>query len=364
VSGTLKVLLVEDDPGDAQLIRASLSGSNRFAVEQCGGLEEALPRLRAEPFDLVLVGLSPPAGVGLRALEQLRQTAPSIPVVAMMPGEDDALEMEVLRAGAQECLVKGSATAGSGVARALRRAVHRNQARQGRLEAGGRQDDLLSLISHELRTPLTVIVGRAQMLLEGTPDPAAVRRGLEAIHGAARALSELADGLLDFSRIASGRLSLSPALVDVRTALQPALDRAAQHAGRKKAQITTSMDPEAVVWADPDRLQQALATLLVNGVTRAPENGRVELTVCRVGGQVEIRVADDGNGIARDVLPHVFERFGVVNRASGSLGHGLALALVKRLAEMHGGAAFAESEGEGRGAVFAIRLPGGPAADA
>jgi signal transduction histidine kinase len=360
VNSALRILLVGNDPGDVRLIRESLADAGGFVLEQCGRLDDGFRLLGEERFDLLLLDLSL-VDDRIKTLEQVRRLAPAIPVVVLTDVKDEALGIELLRTGAQDCLIKGTGTAGGQFVRALRCAVERKKLEEELLEANRKKDDFLSIVSHELRTPLTVILGRTQMLLEGTPDSEAVRKGLEAIYGSARVLTELVDDLLDISRIVSGRLHLTPRLVSVRDALQAALDRVSRNAEFKQVQIRASADQEAVIWADPARLQQVLSNLLANGVKCARQHGHVDVTVRRIDGQVEIRVADDGRGIAPELLPHVFDRLTAAKRSPGGLG--LSLAIVKHLTEMHGGVVMADSKGEGQGAAFSIRLPSRPAAD-
>jgi signal transduction histidine kinase len=113
------------------------------------------------------------------------------------------------------------------------------------------------------------------------------------------------------------------------------------------------------VYGDPDRLQQVVLNLLTNAIKFTDADGVIDVRLARDGTHLEIAVADTGQGIAPDVLPCVFDRFrqgdSSSTRTQGGLGIGLAL--VKNLAELHGGTATAESAGVGRGATFRVRLP-------
>jgi signal transduction histidine kinase len=114
-----------------------------------------------------------------------------------------------------------------------------------------------------------------------------------------------------------------------------------------------------MVSADPDRMQQVIWNLLSNAVKFTPEGGSVEISLRRVGAQAEMVVKDTGAGIDPDFLPHVFEHFRQADSTSTRKhgGLGLGLAIVRRLVELHGGTVAAESEGEGSGATFRIRVP-------
>jgi len=362
-SSGLRILLVEDNLGDVRLVTESLADPARFDVVSCGRLDEALKQLGEQQFDVVVTDLSLPDATGLKALVQLRAQAPAMPIVVLTGLEDEALGMELMHAGAQDYLVKGEGTSsGYHLARALRYAVERKRLDEELRYANRTKDEFLAMLSHELRTPLTVILGRSQMLLEGAPDAQTTRHGLEAIHGSARVLTRLVDDLLDISRIVSGKLHLARRLVSVNSVLQAALDGIHPTAAAKQIQIKISADPEAMTWGDPTRLQQVLWNLLANSVKFVEQNGRIDVSVRRFDGQVEIRVRDDGRGISPDFLPHVFDRFSQAGR--GHSGLGLGLAIVRYLTEMHGGEVTAESSGEGQGATFTVVLPSRAAADA
>src|SRR5262249_12266211 len=128
----------------------------------------------------------------------------------------------------------------------------------------------------------------------------------------------------------------------------------------KELTVSLDLDPRVgPVSGDPDRLQQVVWNLLTNSVKFTNKSGRIDISLQPEGTEAVLRVKDTGIGIAPDLLPHVFERFrqgtSSASRTHGGLGIGLAL--VKHLAEMHGGSAKAESDGEGRGAVFTVRFP-------
>jgi CheY-like chemotaxis protein len=114
------------------------------------------------------------------------------------------------------------------------------------------------------------------------------------------------------------------------------------------------------VAGDPDRLQQIVWNLLSNAIRFTPAGGRIDVWLEAHQGQEQIRVVDTGSGIKREFLPHVFERFRQADASSSRThsGLGIGLALVRHLVELHGGAVVAESEGEGHGAIFSVRLPG------
>jgi signal transduction histidine kinase/ActR/RegA family two-component response regulator len=228
-------------------------------------------------------------------------------------------------------------------------------------EASHLKDDFLATVSHELRTPLNAVLGWARMLIAKQLTPEREAHALDTIERNAASLAHIIDDLLDVSRIIAGRLQMSLQPVDIATLSQAAVDVVKPLAGQKRIDLRFSAGPDgpALVSGDGERLQQVIWNLLTNAVKFTGEGGRVDVSIAAVGSMVELRVADTGQGISPDFLPHIFERFrqadGAPSRRHGGLGLGLAIA--RQLVEMHGGSVRAVSEGVGRGATFTVRLP-------
>jgi len=198
------------------------------------------------------------------------------------------------------------------------------------------------------------------MLRSGEVQGAAVTRALDVIMRNANAQVQLIDDMLDVSRIVTGKMRLDVRPVDLRAVVEAALDVVRPAAEAKDIRLQAVLDPSAFgVTGDPDRLQQVIWNLLINAVKFTPRDGRIQVHLQRVNSHVEIQVSDSGQGIAPDVLPHVFERFqqGDSTSTRRHTGLGLGLALVRHLVELHGGTVEASSAGEGQGATFTVKLP-------
>ncbi|HET8796082.1 MAG TPA: ATP-binding protein, partial [Thermoanaerobaculia bacterium] len=227
-------------------------------------------------------------------------------------------------------------------------------------EANRAKDDFLATLSHELRTPMTAILGWSRMLQEGGLDEETYASAIEAILRSAHAQALLIDDVLDMSRIIAGKMQLDPQPVDVVDTVQAALRTVRPAADAKGVALEFQQRPGcSLVTGDPNRLQQIVWNLLSNAIKFTPRGGDVIARVEQSGSFVRLTVRDSGRGIAPEFLPHVFEPFrqaeNVTTRTQGGLG--LGLAIVKQLVELHGGNISAHSEGEGRGATFAIELP-------
>jgi hypothetical protein len=222
------------------------------------------------------------------------------------------------------------------------------------------KDEFLALVSHELRSPLNAILGWTRILRQGRPDNELYDRATEIIERSARMQSQLIEDLMDTARIISGKLRLEVHPVNLVTVIEKALDVVRPAAEAKGVALETRLDHDAgQITGDPDRLQQVVWNLLSNAVKFTKGGGRVEVTLERVDPYIQLTVRDTGRGIKPEFLPRVFERYHQAD-ASGARrasGLGLGLSLVRQLVELHGGNVAAESEGEGKGATFIVRLP-------
>ena len=237
----------------------------------------------------------------------------------------------------------------------------REQAAREQAETANRvKDEFLAVVSHELRTPLNAINGWVYMLLSGTMDNTTQLHALKSIQRQVRSQGQLIEDLLDVSRITSGKLRLELHEIHPSAVIAAALDVVRPAAEAKQIVLISELDPAvSAVSADPERLQQVIWNLLSNAIKFTPNGGRVEIRSHRTDSAVEIVVADTGQGISEEFLPHVFERFRQADSSTARThgGLGLGLAIVRHLIELHGGTVHAASAGKGKGATFTVRVP-------
>ena len=237
-------------------------------------------------------------------------------------------------------------------------------ARREAEEANRLKDHFLSTVSHELRTPLNAILGWADMLRSGLLAEARRDRALQAIYDNAQRQVQLIGDLLDVSRIMSGKLRFERTTIDVQSVIQSALSVIEPAAHAKAIDLVVNQHPTVITsFGDASRLQQVVWNLLSNAVKFTPNGGAVHVDVRDDGNVVEIIVRDTGIGIPRAFLPFVFDPF---RQADGSTtrsydGLGLGLSIARQIVEAHGGSVHADSEGDGKGAQFTLRLPVGSA---
>ncbi|WP_017651762.1 PAS domain S-box protein [Fortiea contorta] len=232
--------------------------------------------------------------------------------------------------------------------------------REEAVRANRIKDEFLAVLSHELRSPLNPILGWSKMLLAGKLDAAKTKLAITTIERNAKLQSELIEDLLDVSRILQGKLSLNVNPVNLAGTIQAAMETVRLAAQAKSIDLQLNLDPAVgQVAGDATRLQQVVWNLLSNAVKFTPTQGKVEITLTKLGEQAQIQVTDTGKGISPEFLPYVFDYFrqedGKTTRKFGGLG--LGLAIVRHLVELHGGTIRATSQGEELGATFTVRLP-------
>lgn len=370
----LSVLLIEDNPGDVRLIQEMLveAKPTAFNLACVDRLSDGLARLSETEFDVVLLDLSLPDSSGLDTFVTLHSAAEELPVVILSGLNDETTAVECVNAGAQDYLIKDEVNSHL-LIRSLRYAVARGlletersellarerAARTQAEEANRAKDEFLAIVSHELRTPLNAMLGWSRMLAAGKLDPTNIRRGIDAIERNARSQTQLIGDLLDISRITTGKLQLNARPLKLDSIITDTIDAIGPGAQAKQISLEVTVDDAGFISGDPDRLQQIVWNLLSNAVKFTPTAGRVEVSVNRVGTYVQLVIADTGQGISAEFLPHVFERFrqadSSTTRKFGGLG--LGLSIVRHLVELHGGLIQAHSDGENQGARFTVMFP-------
>jgi two-component system phosphate regulon sensor histidine kinase PhoR len=217
--------------------------------------------------------------------------------------------------------------------------------------------DFVSNVSHELRTPLSSISLMIETILEHDGDEEALDLFLPQVKREIDRMVHLVEDLLDLARSEWGRLRLRREDVDLTSVSGNIVKTFEPRAAQLGVELTMRGDP-ARINGDPDRLAQVLVNLIENALRHTPAGGSVTISVESHDGTATLVVSDTGVGIPYNDLPHVFERFYVVDRsrARESTGTGLGLSIVKQVVEAHGGTVVADSE-FGLGATFRCVFP-------
>lgn len=372
-SNALTILLVEDNPGDARLVRAMLDEASRLSITlaHVARLGDALEHLHDCPSDVVLLDLSLPDAQGLETVTRLHTAVPHMPIVVMSGCDDEALAVEGVRSGAQDYLVKGRVDSDL-LVRSLRYAIERQRAddrlmaQAQALEAKTReQDAFIYTVSHDLKTPLVSLQGMAGILAEEYADKLDDEGQLyiRRISANAARMQILLTDLLEISRI--GRADTTREAIDLAEVVAEVTEQLRHTLGARHATVDVGAGvngggggPLPTVWASRVRMYQVFTNLIDNAVkyTPAARAPRIEITAHERVDSWAIAVRDNGAGIP----PAYHEKvFGIFQRLPDGKalypdGNGVGLAIVARIIDAHGGALWLESDGAGTTFFFSL----------
>lgn len=409
---TIKILLVEDNPADADLLGEILDEADetQWSLVHVDKLKVALHTLSENHFDVVLLDLSLPDKQGLSTVVQTHEAAPDLPIVVLTGLNDKVTALEALREGAQDYLVKGKIDSDL-LVRAIRHAIERTQilkklrhseellqqlneeleqrvqeqteelrqknqylrseiTERQRLEEELRnalvkekelsnlKSNIISVVSHEYRTPLATILSSAE-LLEHYSDKWSEekkQRHFHRIQSSVHHLTQLVSDVLVLSKAEAGKLEFNPSLLDLV---------AFCHELVEEFQLTTKTEHTISFYSygsckeaylDEKLLRQFLTNLLSNAIKYSPEGGNIRFDLVYKFDQAIFRIRDGGIGIPREDQAQLFETFYRSSNVGTIPGTGLGLAIVKKCVEVHKGQIAVESE-VGAGTTFTITLP-------
>jgi len=362
------VLLIEDNSGDADLVRLRLvEGCPQVRVECVSRLSEALEFLAKETPSLVLLDLNLPDSRGADTFRKIREMAPNVPVVILSGQEDEGMAVKALHQGVQDYLLKGDLSSKQ-LERAMRYAVER-QALVLSLEIARKQqldfkNQFLSHVSHELRTPLTCIHQYVSLLVDGLAGPMEPEQSdhLKTVLKSVNQLHAMIRDLLEATRAENGTLRVEPRCISIGEIMQQAVAMMLPTAQAKQIRLEAALEPHIpLAHADPDRILEVLMNLLDNAIKFTGVEGSVMINASMTeadSGSVYVSVTDTGRGISLEAQSLIFERLyqdpdSVDNNRKGL---GLGLFICRELVRLHGGRIWVTSD-PGEGSIFTFTLP-------
>jgi len=362
------VLLIEDNPGDADLVRLRLVEANSDLDVSCvDRLSDGLASISEEAPSVVLLDLNLPDSRGAETFRSVLNRAPGVPVVVLSGHDDEELATKAVHQGVLDYLVKGHFDSKQ-LARAMRYAVER-QSLLTSLDMSRKQqlqfkDEFLSHVSHELRTPLTAIHQFVTILLDGIAGtvPPEQREHLQTILKSSQQLRAMIGDLLEATRAESGKLRVEPRCIAIEDVPRQGAAMLRATAQEKQVGLEIAIDNRVpLVRADPERVLQVLLNLIDNAIKFTPPHGSVILRACLFEADpdfVYISVTDTGRGISPEVKPLIFERLYQDPKAisDSRKGLGLGLYIAKELVRLQGGRIWVESQ-LGHGSIFSFTLP-------
>jgi sigma-B regulation protein RsbU (phosphoserine phosphatase) len=358
---TCRILLVEDDEGDAGLVTWALKRQAEFpyVLRHVETLDEFLSVTEKQEYDVILLDLTLPGSSRLNTVRTVTQ-AVSTPVVVFTGLDDKRTALDAVQAGAQDYLVKQNVNPHE-ICRSIRYAMERKRARDllSRL-----REDFLTHVSHEFRTPITAAMGAIEILQDRVGNDAKPEEAhlITMVASNLLLLRSMVGDLVDTTMASSGKLYMHMRPNSVRALLTPVLEAMTPSAHRKGLQLTSDLDADVDVEADPERVTQVLTNLISNAIKFTPAGGTVTVAVDRGtelhDGRVLFTVSDTGKGIPDDAQPFLFDRLyqAPQDPEGGSRnGLGLGLYISRELIQAHGGVLSVTSR-LGEGSSFSFTL--------
>jgi len=370
-SERLELLLIEDNPGDARLVKeAILESQCAFELATVPKLSDGIVYLAQHKVHVILLDLNLPDSLGVDTFRKLRKAYPDIPIVVLSGIGTEELAVETVREGAQDYLFKDSLQNFSLVVRTIRHSFGRNQMERQLIEARNEAEkvakfktEFLANMSHEIRTPLNGVIGMTSLLLETRLSPEQ-REYVDTIRSSGEVLLALINDILDLSKIEEGKIELETTEFELRSIVEETMELFAASVRAKPVLLTNIIHPDVPVTVHGDRwrLRQILSNLLSNAV-KFTEQGEVILRVNKVpapsnSSMIRFEVVDTGIGITKTGSEKLFQAFSQSDSSTTRKfgGTGLGLAISKRLVEIMGGEIGVTSS-PGHGSQFWFTVP-------
>lgn len=363
----LRLLVADEDPAFVRFFIHRMTGLTDWpvTVESCASGAELIQRIYAETFDLVFMDLGLPDINGLDFLTRLFQTTLPLPVVALSEKNESRPAVEAMKRGVLDHVMKEDfATMDlSGFLGRLTETFRLKRENAELRQIGEMKNDFLATISHELRTPLTSILGLSELILAGRMGPVGDKQadGLRKVIEQSQNLARLINQLLDVQDNAQSRSRADVRPVELTDLMNERIATLRPMFEKKKIALRGGSPLEPVwVLAQAETIGKVLDHLILNGLKFTNPDGTVDVSVHLLGTQaVRVCVQDTGQGIRKEALPFVFQKFfhadPSLNRGYGGLG--LGLAYCQFVVESYGGKIWVESPGVGKGTVVNFTLP-------
>ncbi|MEO8397735.1 MAG: ATP-binding protein, partial [Chloroflexota bacterium] len=338
----IKILLVEDSPGDARLIVEALAEVPQIetTLKHVELLSQAIEVLSGSTIDVILLDLSLPDTHGAGTVERIYTACPQVPIVIVTDLNDEEFAVTLIGKRAQDYLIKGEVD-GKSLVRAIRYAIERKRAETYRLALEVERErarlfkQFTTDVSHDLRTPLTIIhTGLALLRLASNSE--AQFHYLERVEMQATRIQSIIEDYFTLSALEIASASISFESIDLKTLLEEVCEHQQALVLQKQHQLRVSLETDPL-WIRADKIEfmQALKQILVNALNYTPDSGAISVKAYRQDQQAVVAIADNGIGIRSENLPHLYERFYRADKARSAVtgGSGLGLSIAQKIVE-------------------------------
>lgn len=388
----IRILLVEDNPGDVYLIQEFLRTSGiQFSIERTSSLVEAIKAAGSKVFDVVLLDLGLPDSFGLETLKRFNAINISAPVIVLTGLDDKEIALATVKEGAQDYLIKSNLS-GDSIVRAIHYSIERKKMfrelaiakeelqklnvdldqkvkmRTRELEMyaselkelNATKDKFFGIIAHDLKNPLSSLIGASELLINyvNQLDRDNILNISMLLHGSAQQGYALLENLLEWSMTQTGKLEFFTQKMILNEVIKDTISIFKTQATNKNVDLQCKINGILEAEIDKNLISSVLRNLLSNAIKFTPKNGKVFIQAHRLQDNIEICVKDTGIGIPENIGNNIF-RIDVKYTREGTeqeKGTGLGLLLCKEFIERHGGKIWVESK-LGEGSEFKFTLP-------
>ncbi len=370
----IRLLLVEDNPGDARLIQEELRDVSdaQFRVHVARSLQQGIATLESSDVDVILLDLGLPDSQGLDTLEGIFEKAAGKPIVVLTGNQDESVGIQAVQEGAQDYLVKGR-VGRDALARSIRYAVERRRAMAAQEAARSRKEELDRLqeaerlkgdilgSGDETGSPLARMRLMFYSLRNGSLGDVTEqqRRAVAQLEEGYEQLGRIVQDVVDVASLQTRSLQVHPEEVDARDLVRDAIRAMSESADRAGIKIMDMTRERLPVRAEANRILQVLFHLLSNALRMSRPGQRIRVEAKSSGPEVLVHVHDEGIGLTPEQVERLFTPFCQVHPEIRYVRHGAGLGLFvsKGLIEAHGGRMWCVSPGPGMGATFSFSLP-------
>jgi signal transduction histidine kinase len=359
----IRVLLIEDDQGDADYIRELLTETDgHIDVTYSDRLSSGVEQLAEKHFDVVLSDLGLPDSQGIETFIRIHSLYPDLPVIVLTGLNDEELAVKAVRSGAQDYLVKGQVD-GSVLSKTLSYSIERqklmtsveNKLREIR-KLGRERKNILSMFAHDIKNAIMPPVGFLSRVLSGKTKN--TRADLELVRDNLATAEDLLRTFIEFSRFETEEYKPVFGQFNLEAAVLKHVESARREADQKDIKIvySPSEKPLPPINADGAMINRVIANLLNNAVKYTSAGGGIIVKVMDVDKDVMVQIKDTGVGIPSDQLPYIFDAFYRATREGK--GSGLGLSIAKAIIDAHRGNIWVKST-PGEGSIFSFAIPKG-----